>query len=1375
MFKRYFVPNLIGTCKQQHFIKLICLLTFIVGSQNVYSQQQIAQDAYAIFEQSCFICHGPTGTFKETLLMEHNALIQNGTVVPGNPDASELYNRLLTTDIAKRMPFNQSQLPAQAIDTIRNWILAGTPDWAASATDTPFISPGEILDTIETHLMSLAPFDRAFARYFTMTHLYNTGETPAILQEYRNGLSKLVNSLSWGGAVTNPQPIDSQQTIFYIDLRHYEWDRNDGWTKIEAAYPYHIGFEAPAQTALRAQLGRLQTEMKSNIPSVHVDWFLANASLPPLYHDLLSLPLTDSELETRLGIDVVSNLRDAPGVRVWRAGFNNSGVSNNNRMVERHAFRDGAYWKSYDFAGSVGTQNIFTHPLDFTHDGGEVIFNLPNGLQGYYLVNAFGSRLDAAPINIVSNPAASDPTVRNGISCLGCHTEGMKTFEDQVRSVIESNTNPAYDKAQALRLYVEKSEMDALVSEDMNRYKEALEATGGTADDIEPISRFHEAFQGEVDVAYAAAAVGLETEAFLEKIRENVGLQNAGLLVLDSANGSMKRDAWTSSFPDILFALDFPKLVDKPPVVTPPEQKPDAVVRIPDPNLRAAIAEALGKSPNAPITVKEMEGLDNLGKLYVRSKGIRDLTGFQFATNLKGLSLEDNQISDLSPLAGLMNLRTLGLGNNLVSDISPLKGLKNLDSLYLENNQVSDLSPLAGLTNLRILAFSKGDVSDLSPLAGLINLEYLKFHDGNISDLSPLAGLVNLKSVSSWNSPLSDLSPLAGLTKLEKIDFCHGDISDLTPLAGLTGLKELYFVANEISDISPLAGLTGLTRLNLESNNIPDISPLAGLTNLKWVNVAKNEIANFSPLDGLRENIKLVWHSNPGFPTEAPKIEGPWLWVVLPGTVGEVLDSTDLLSETSGGTVTEAEIATHGATEGGSVGSSVWTSHSLPSAGGNNIEDMLKSVIRDGTIYGSVSLYSPQEQNTTMYVGGDRGVRVWLNGTLIYERLKRQWADNYTDFFPVTLEQGRNVLLVAVHTVGNGFFGFEPGTEYTVSMGVGYTFSRTPIHTGDTFTLDIRAENITDLAGWQFDIAFDPTILEAVNVSEGDFLKIDGGSTFFQGGSIDNAAGKITGLSAARLSDQGVNGTGVLLQVRFKAKSGGETELALQNFEFGTITGENIPAGPHEIRITVEGQLAPGDVNRDGRVSILDLILVAQQLGKRVPANSPVDLNSDGVVSILDLILAAQGIAASSAAPAIGTESVDAAMIEAWIAQAQLEDDGSIAFKQGIKNLQSLLAALIPEETALLANYPNPFNPETWIPYQLATPAEVTLTIYDINGQLVQRLAVGHQAAGIYRSRSRAVYWDGHNQLGESVASGLYFYTLTVDNFTATRKMLILK
>ena len=1382
MFFRHFISCLVGIRKQrQYLITFIGLLMFIVGSQNVYPQQQIAQDAYAIFEQSCFICHGPTGSFKETLLIDHNALIEKGTVVPGNPNASELYNRLLTTNEAKRMPLQQPPLSAQAIDTIRNWILASSPDWATAATTNGnFISPSGVLNTIETHLMSLAPFDRAFARYLTMTHLYNAGKTAGILQEYRKGLYKLVNSLSWGVRVINPQPIDPQGTIFYIDLRHYEWDVNDAWTQIEGAYPYHISFDAPAQTALREQLTRLQTEMKSNIPSVHVDWFLANASLPPLYHELLSLPLTARGLETRLEVDVLRNINNAPGVRVWRGGTNDSGVSTNNRMLERHTSRYGAYWKSYDFAGSVGTQNIFNHPLDFTHDGGEVIFNLPNGLQGYYLVNAPGSRLDAAPINIVSNPAASDPTVRNGLSCLGCHTEGIKTFEDQVRSVIESNTNPSYDKAQALRLYVEKSEMDALLQEDMDRYREALEATGGAIGGIEPISRFHEAFEGTVDAAHAAAVVGLETEAFQEKIRENVGLQNIGLLALDSENGSMKRDTWTSSFRDIILALDFPERFTPPTVITPPISIPGAVVHVPDPNLRAAIAEALGKSPNAPITVEDMKRLKDFSPW---DRGIQDLTGLQFATNLNRLALgwwggRKNQVSDLSPIAGLTNLRELILNNNPVSDISAVRGLTNLTFLSLDHASVSDISAVRGLTNLTYLNIHVTLVTDLSPIAGLINLRSITFSSESLSDISPMAGLINLERMTCWGHAISDLSPLAGLTKLEEIDFCGGNISDLTPLAGLTGLKKLYVAFEKVSDISPIAGLTGLNRLNFEDNNISDISSLAGLTNLTWLNVARNKISDFSSLDGLRENIKLVWHGNPAFPTKAPKIEGPWLWVVLPGTVGEVLDSTDLLSETSGGTVTETEVATHGATEGGSVGSSVWTSHKLPPAGGNNIEDMLKHSISDGVIYGSVSLYSPREQNTTMYVGGNHGVRVWLNGTLIYERLNRQWADNYTDFFPFTLEQGRNVLLVAVHTKGNGFFGFEPGTEYTVANpGVGYTFSKTPIHTGDTFTLDIRAEDVFDMAGWQFDIAFDPAALEAINVSEGDFLKMGSGSTLFQDGAIDNAAGKIKGLSAIRLSTQGVSGTGTLLQVTFKAKSAGETELALQNFQFGSVTGDSIPAGPHQIRITVEGQLATGDVNRDGVVSILDLILVAQQLGRRVAANSPVDLNGDGVVSILDLILAARAIGniTAPAAPAAEAENVDAAMIEAWIAQARLEDDGSFTFKQGIENLQNLLASLIPEETALLANYPNPFNPETWIPYQLAESAEVTLTIYDMNGELIRRLAVGHQAAGMYKNRSRAVYWDGRNQLGESVASGLYFYTLTAGKFTGTRRMLILK
>ena len=1441
---------------------LMCLLFLTVGLQHVSAQSQLAQDTYAIFEGSCLICHGPDGAFRETLLMEHSELIDGGTVVPGNPDASELYKRLLgPTENGVQMPFGQQPLPAQSIDTIRRWILAGAPEWTTTRiTDSRFISPDEVLQSIETHLTSLEPFDRAFARYFTLTHLYNAGETVDILREYRKALNKLVNSLSWGSGITNPHPIDPQATIYYIDLRHFEWDVNDGWTKIEAEYPYHIAFDT--QTALRNQLGRLQTQMKTDIPSVHIDWFIATASTPPLYHDLLSLPLTDRDLETRLEVDVARNLINAPGVRVWRAGFNNSGVSTNNRVVERHTSRYGAYWKSYDFAGSVGKQNILTNPLSFTHDGGEAIFNLPNGLQGYYLVNASGFRLDDAPINIVSNPAASDPTVRNGISCIGCHTEGMKTFEDEVRSVIESNANPHYNKAQALRLYVEKSDMDALLEKDMEKYKAALAATGGVIGGVEPVSRFHEAFHAPIDAAYAAAVVGLETDTFLERVRENSGLQNVGLLALDNANGSLNRDTWTSSFRDVMYALDYPGQVGDLPDITQPDVLPGGHVHIPDSNLRAAVTEAIGKSINDPITPEEM---GKLGRFSVRRRGIRELTGLQFATNLSWLDLQENQISDISPVApliklqvlwlddndvsdilpvtGLSELVELGFNRNRVSDLSPVAGLTKLEELHFKNNNISDisaaarlinlkslyfsannisdispiarltslkgldfdgnnvsslspiagfvnlehlgighnnlfdLSPIAGLINLKFLYFSANNISDMSPLERLVNLEHITFHDNLITDLSPMAGLVNLKSIHTWGNRFSDISSLGRLRNLEVLNICGAELSDLSPLAGLTSLMEIYFFRNEIPDISPLAGLTGLTRLSLEDNDISDISPLAGLTNLKWLAVQNNKIVDFSPLDGLRENVVIVWHGNPGFPKGGPKIEGPWLWAILPDTRLE--SGTDLLSEVTGGRVTEVKIATDGATAGKPVGDDVWTSHKLPPTGRNNLDDMLGRTLPDGVIFGTLSLYSPRDQETTMYVGGESGVKVWLNGFLIHENLRRFRNDDYSSFFPVTLQQGKNVLLVAAVTRfrsghNNAFFGFDPDTDYTVANpSVGYAFSETPIHLGATFTLDIRAENVFDLAGWQFDIAFDPAVLEALDVSEGDFLKADGGTTFFQSGSIDNAEGKIAGLIAGRISEGGVSGSGSVLQVRFKTKSEGETELALQNFLFGSVAEESIPAGPRELHITVEERLLTGDVNRDGVVNILDLIRVAQQLGKRVPPNSSVDINGDGVVNIFDLTLVAQGIGGAAAPPARG---IDSATIETWIAGARIVDDGSIAFRQGIANLQNLLASLIiPRETALHANYPNPFNPETWIPYQLAVPAEVTLKIYDMNGGVVRRLQVGHQPAGMYQSRSRAVYWDGRNDRGESVASGLYFYTLTAGDFTATRKMLIRK
>ena len=203
----------------------------------------------------------------------------------------------------------------------------------------------------------------------------------------------------------------------------------------------------------------------------------------------------------------------------------------------------------------------------------------------------------------------------------------------------------------------------------------------------------------------------------------------------------------------------------------------------------------------------------------------------------------------------------------------------------------------------------------------------------------------------------------------------------------------------------------------------------------------------------------------------------------------------------------------------------------------------------------------------------------------------------------------------------------------------------------------------------------------------------------------------------------------------------------------------------------------PEDVNADGAVNIQDLVVVAANLGQT--GENIADVNADGAVNIQDLVLVAAALGNAAAAPGIlhldSETTLTKAEVTQWLQHARQLDLTDPIFQRGIRFLEHLLTVLTPKETALLPNYPNPFNPETWIPYQLADAAAVTLTISDIQGSVVRVLALGHQRAGIYETRARAAYWDGRNAQGEPVASGVYFYTLKANNFSATRKMLIRK
>ena len=201
------------------------------------------------------------------------------------------------------------------------------------------------------------------------------------------------------------------------------------------------------------------------------------------------------------------------------------------------------------------------------------------------------------------------------------------------------------------------------------------------------------------------------------------------------------------------------------------------------------------------------------------------------------------------------------------------------------------------------------------------------------------------------------------------------------------------------------------------------------------------------------------------------------------------------------------------------------------------------------------------------------------------------------------------------------------------------------------------------------------------------------------------------------------------------------------------------------------------DVNNDRVVDRQDLMAVDERLG--MTGQYPEDVNLDGVVNIVDLVLVANAIdVEAAAAPALYnrvTALITSEKIQGWLTEARLSEETSLAHQRGIRVLEQLLAMRKPNKTVLLPNYPNPFNPETWIPYRLEQSADVTVAIYAANGTLVRTLQLGHQPAGTYESRARAVYWNGKNEFGEPVASGLYFYTLTAAEFTATRKMLIRK
>jgi hypothetical protein len=505
-----------------------------------------ARTAYDILDRRCFSCHGANGVaMKDVFVLNRDRLLAARTVVPG--DANSLLLKMVDSGA---MPMGGPELTAAEKATLRQWVLSGAPDWGDSqnhARPRERLSESAILAAIRDDLLKSSERTRPFLRYFSIAQLYNAGIPHTQLAIYREALSKLVNSLSWRREIAAPIPIDPSKTVYRIDLRDYGWTAPT-WAQILSVYPYGV----------RTVESRLINQLSgSPVPYIRADWFAANASVAPLYTGILGLPNSVQELERLLAVDVRKEIDEEKNVA--RAGLRSSGVSQNNRVLERHGTASGAYWKSFDFKSSVDSQNIFKDPIRFSPSGGEMIFNLPNGMQAYFLADALGRRLDQAPVAIVSdryNP--DDPVIYNGRSCMGCHYAGIKDFRDDIRPIIIRTTIGGFDRDKALSLYRPQQALDRIVEVDSKRFQEAVEQAEvrpSASALTEPVTALSRRFLADITEAQAAAEAGLEETDFRTRVRGSARLISLGYGQLLVPNGAMRRDAWEQNFGTIVMEL----------------------------------------------------------------------------------------------------------------------------------------------------------------------------------------------------------------------------------------------------------------------------------------------------------------------------------------------------------------------------------------------------------------------------------------------------------------------------------------------------------------------------------------------------------------------------------------------------------------------------------------------------------------------------------------------------------------------------------------------------------------------------------------------------------------------------------------------------
>ena len=860
------------------------------------------------------------------------------------------------------------------------------------------------------------------------------------------------------------------------------------------------------------------------------------------------------------------------------------------------------------------------------------------------------------------------------------------------------------------------------------------------------------------------------------------------------------------------------------------------VVGIPDPNLRAAIRNELRLPADAAITQDDM---DRLKHLSAYRSDIIDLSGLEFAKHLERLILGGNPISNLRPLTDLTNLWRLIMPNCQISDISSLSGLEELVELNLRENPISDLTPLVGLTTLKYIDLGQCLIGDLSPLLSLENLYTLQLNDNQIIDVRLISQMTSLRKLELKRNQIIDIRPLSTLTSLRFLNLQRNQIIDVRPLSALTSLQHLELQHNKISDVRPLSTLTSLRYLNLRRNQIADYTPIDSLSldtffydqvceipplpleprleNRKYPSVATAFSGyGWPPVDNRpelsdAENIALhdLWIHTDEFGLRLSDINNT---ITISGNLDEAIRLRDELRALNPNQV-------------------ILMSYSYAAAHSDEFPEDSPYWIRndDGTIFrpydhtgvpkpyhGRIDFTHPDFQERIvqwavavskcgLYDGihFDSWSEVWpiivgidMNGVLhkfrpleaevsarlnIVQRIRAQTRPD----FLITGNTNHNIIPLTGPYLNGGYMEIgwpEGGVDgNTLTLKDSLTWLEANLREPRSNVLEgktVPNEPPDSPTNLRWVRALTTLSLTHSNgyVSHNnphdhrrdwyDFWDADLGRPVGEKGQLyENREGLIIREFTNGWAVYNHSGEAQIIALPEKA----------QGVASGLVNTEHaLPNLDGEMYLRVK-PVNPADVNGDGVVNILDLVVVVQELGTD---NPEADVNRDGVVNVLDLVQVAGVIEGGAAAPSAYSPElsiISAADVEKWLALAQGFGVGDANFQRGIRFLQQLLAALTPKETTLLPNYPNPFNPETWIPYNLAGEAEVAITIYDSKGTLVRRLALGNQSAGYYAERGKAAYWDGRNEGGEAVASGIYIYQFRAGDYAASRRMVIVK